>query len=493
VECSENQKVGSIQNGKRNFNIVLVLISTVFLFLKVRYLITVPLWFDEGLTFFYTGSNSFGELIDRIMMYEQNPFLFYFLCWQLVRFFGSAHPVIIRSIPFIASVVSTITLYYLYVEFFHDKWGGKVAALFLFVSTYFTLMTCDARGYSLALMLILLGTLYYSKTLKNQRYSFLLFCIFWILALKVHYLSLVFLAVIALHYLIHNRDKQIKGFIAAFLLIFVSFIPEIIQVFLVMKDPVFLPGKAEYSFIPELFYISLVGYSLEFSYMFIWYILAFLSFLLFLLPLFQEKKEVKSLKLFYGIFILVFLSTFIPSLYFNINIFSTRHFILILPFFLSILAFGISKINSNVIKYFVAGLLILLNFFSTFNLLYKPRFQREDFRTTSAILRSNLEKDDVVILNNGYQKYLLMYYMPELDLSRGIFIEKGDAERFRVARVDSYKRIWLVISTTKYTDPDMLVLGRIVSCFNLVNYCEIERNDAYSTSILLFEKPGSGE
>jgi hypothetical protein len=360
---------------KRIYLLFCGLVVALFAYFKTVYIITTPLWLDEGFTYFYVQANSFAELIYRISLYEQNPIFFYFLTWITTSFFNSFHVLVLRLIPFVCSIASPVALYYLYKEIFKDSKGALTASVFLFISNFYTIMTCDARGYSLAIFLSIMGIFYYFRLLNNQKSSFIPFCIFWILALKTHFLALIMVSALLAHYLFFYKNTNNRDILIGILLIFLSFIPDILQIKMSMTDRPFWPGGATLMHIPELFYVSLIGYTFEFPHIAIWYALAVSSMILFFSVIFIKNKHKTSIWLFIILFLTVFLSTFLSSTFMSMRIFSIRHMILILPFYFIIIAYTINHIKFHWVKILIVLSFILLNLSSTISLVSKTDFE----------------------------------------------------------------------------------------------------------------------
>jgi len=490
---------------KNAFTVIAVVIASIFTALKVAYTISVPLWFDESLTYFYVRAVTFTEMIYRITMYEQTPFLFYWLERAFLNVINNFSPFWLRALPMFFSFLSPFMLYFVSIEAFGNKKIAFFSSLFLFISTFYTFMTCDARGYSLAVFFILSGLYFYFRLLKEDKYSFIFFCLSWIIAVKIHYFSVIILTVIFIYSIV---KKFIPDLFIGFLLVMLSFIPDLLELSLVLKNPPFGPGVASLRDVPELFYVLFSGYSLEFLQMFYWYALAVISVILFFIPLFafliiprrqdypgsvsdmagNEKSVTSSLTLFYVIFTTVFLSTFVLSQVSRFNLFSTRHMVLILPFYCMIVTFALCRIKSRAVTFTAGIMILLLNFTSTFNLISKPYLQRNDFRAVTAMLSDRLQPGDGIVLVNGYNKYLLEYYAPTLNIERCIFIEKGDAVKFNITHLRPYKRVWLILSHPRMTDPEMLVSRKINSSFPSLGFCSIKKNNPeFSIYMILYE------
>ena len=287
---NKENETGS-RSGRSIYIAIAAILFVIFTFLKIKYILTVPLWHDEGLTLAHILSPTFWEMLSSITSLEQNPFLFFFLERSVVTLFNSTSPIVLRLLPFIFSVLSPVALYFLYKRSFNDEKGAFIAGTFLYISEFFTFMTCDARMYSQTIFFIILGLIFYLKLMDREKNSFVPFFLFWALAVFSHYLALVALFILLIHHLIFNRGKNDVDFLLSCGLLFLIFIPEGLRILVIMKNPVFLPGPARYEDILELFYISITGFALEFPHMAVWYSLCFISMALVIASLLVKKKS----------------------------------------------------------------------------------------------------------------------------------------------------------------------------------------------------------
>lgn len=580
---NNENKPGS--NFNRNIYIAIAgILFVIFTFLKIKYIITVPLWHDEGLTLAHILSPTFRDMLSSITSLEQNPFLFFFFERSITNLSNSTSPSVLRLLPFIFSVLSPVALYFLYRRSFNDEKGAFIAGTFLYISEFFTFMTCDARMYSQTIFFIIMGMIFYLKLMNREKNSFIPFFLFWTLAVFSHYLALVALIILLIHHLIFNRGKNDGDFLLSSGLIFLTFIPEGLRILVIMKNPVFMPGPARYEDGLELFYISITGFALEFPHMAVWYSLCLISMALVIASLFAIKKSegrsrmpaggeqiadrgdrkledgsrisedgsrisegegkgrskgegkgkgegennpalqrgehnarnngiptvsaVSSgeppseendvsnsrrnlIYLFFALFLGIFLVLFVPAKFFNISVFSSRHLILCLPFYCILISLTLSRLSDTKAKFLVPpilALLITVNFLSTYNAVYKPKFYRNDFRTVSGILRQSLKEGDAVMLIHGYQSPLLLHYLPELNRNNFISIEKGDAEGFSLRRLQRYKRVWVVLSDPFQVDPKMVLPNKIHNgCKYIQSYRILKVNGIYNIFINLYE------
>lgn len=429
------------------------LIVCIFTLLKLVYIREIPMWFDEGLTYFYVQAGNLGEFIYRITLYEQNPLFFYWVCWKTVHLLHSYSLQTMRAIPFFFSLLAPVVLYFLYLECFGEKRGAIIASLLLFTSSFYTWQTCDARGYAMAILFIETGLLFYFRLLRREKMALLLFSLSWIAAIHTHFLSLIILFMIVIHYILFNRGAGNREFFAGCALVALGILPLIWEWPLVTTDPLFLPGFAQWRHIPEWLYVSLIGYTLEFSRMYVWYALCLMSLALVAAPLFIREIPRQNVILFVAIMLGLFLSIFFASKVLLKPIFAIRHMVLVLPLYLSLISLTLSSIHSRWIRAALITFIILLNFTSTFNIIAKPQFQRNDFRTAAEILRSHMKEGDGIVLSNGYQKFMLFYYMPELKEKDLIAVERGNRATISIKDLSRFKTVWLVLSDQEMADP----------------------------------------
>ncbi|MFP4497007.1 MAG: glycosyltransferase family 39 protein [Vulcanimicrobiota bacterium] len=461
----------------------------VFTVMKFIYINTIPLWMDEGLTFYYVSADTLTGLFARIFQYEKNPVFFYILTWGLVKVFNSTGVWVLRLSPFIFSILSPVFLFKLYKQKFNDERGAVIASTFLFISQFFTLMTCDARGYSQAVFFIILGSYYYFMLLKKEKMSFLVFCLSWIIALKTHFFSGLILAVIFLHYLVFNRKENTIDFATGFSLIFISLIPEFVELSIILKVKEMQPGWPSLSALAETFFAMMTGFTLEFPSMIVWYVILTASVVFVLLPILRIREKMPARVLVLAIFYTYIILMFVIPLVFKMRFFSVRHMVLILPFYAVLLSLSLQSINVRAIKLILIFLIVVINFLSTRNIIVKEEYHRNDFRIPARLLRENIRQGDAVVLINGYLEYLLEYYYPGVNDYEFLPIRKPQVETFNIRQLEDNPRVWFIISHPSMADPRNVVAGKILEKYKPVKFHEVKKkNSDFSIKTTLLKR-----
>jgi len=393
------------------FLLILVLISSVFLFLNLE---NRFLWGDEALLGFFgktilnygypsnfDGKNviysdpdgKIPEVFNKPGSYvwRWQPWLMFYIMAFSINIFGST-TWSIRLFPAIFGLATVITMYFFTLKLTNNKTIANLATLLLVFFVPFYLYSRTGTYYSLSIFLSLIVLYSYLKLLNKERYSIIIFIISNILLFYTTYFPFlsIYLGII-LHYIIFHRKIGLgKPLIVSSLVIVIFTLPWYI-----------------YANLGSKMQISLLSILFGFFYLFIYYSLYIfpIIFWIFIPTILFRKTNKKTIiqdKYFLLLFVIILGLCIINFAPYTLPQF--RYMIFLIPLSLILLAeifLLIKKYN----KYIFA--LVLLIFIFT-NIIYL--FPMKLFEP---ILLNMVEKESpnyyFIKENLRYRFYLIEY------------------------------------------------------------------------------------
>lgn len=150
----------------RRFVVAALALATVLAAaLRLPFLGTQSLWFDETYTVHVMQAGSLGQLWDRIGASESTPPLFYLLTWGWTKLAGSDDAAAVRTVSALAIVVSVSVAYAALWRLVGRRAALATAAL-VAVSPLLGWYALDARAYGLLVLTALLSVWAFSAALE---------------------------------------------------------------------------------------------------------------------------------------------------------------------------------------------------------------------------------------------------------------------------------------------------------------------------------------
>ncbi|MBT5338733.1 hypothetical protein HN643_03365 [Candidatus Falkowbacteria bacterium] len=202
----------------KNWRYIAILVVIVLIGLLVRlpeFRTVIPgqidsskvIWFDEALSIHYASLDF--ESLFNILKFDSSPPLFYLLLWLWQNIFGSSLTTLVL-LPFIFSLASIVSVFYLAKEIFNKK-IGLLASLFFSLSALNISYATELRTYSLLVFLVSLSMLFGWKGWQhNRNRDWILYIVFTLLSLYSHYTAIVYLAIWFVLLLFFNHHKWQK-------------------------------------------------------------------------------------------------------------------------------------------------------------------------------------------------------------------------------------------------------------------------------------------
>ncbi|MCK9578840.1 MAG: glycosyltransferase family 39 protein [Methanoregula sp.] len=389
---------------------LLLSLSIVGFFLRFYNLGFNSLWLDEATTL-NVSKASFLEIWQTSVSGEFHPPLFNWIT-HIMLMFGQSE-VILRLVPAIFGTLA-IPVFYLIGKELRDKNVGIISAALLTVSYFGIFYSQEARAYSMVLFVFSLAVLFYLRALRTNTLSdWALFGIFSAIAVWTHYYTLIAIGVIYLHAIFMLRDRLKKGLGEAKYLLASVGIMTVISLpllILVIERYFTLTASAPtYGVLgPVLIQETIVrfsgGYS-QFS-----GIIAVVYFILMVAGLVFLISENRNKALLWGMLLVLPLAiSIVLSSKMTMN---PRYLIYLLPVYFTVIAMAYPLIHKLIPdrKALYAFVLVILIINVPLLAGYYGSFVKEDWRGLAAIVQSETQDGDLVVLAPGYMSQPFDYY-----------------------------------------------------------------------------------
>jgi hypothetical protein len=134
--------------------------------LRLPFLGTQSLWFDETYTVHVTRAASLGALWDRIGATESTPPLYYLLTWAWTHVLGSWDAAAVRTVSALA-IVASVPVAYAALRRLAGRAAALASAVLLAVSPVLGWYALDARAYGLMVLTALLSVWAFAAALER--------------------------------------------------------------------------------------------------------------------------------------------------------------------------------------------------------------------------------------------------------------------------------------------------------------------------------------
>lgn len=462
-----------------------LLLLAVALLLRLIFLGKMSLWMDEGWTA-YLASLPLNELFAAVAREENQPPLYHLL----VHFFLVAgnNEFILRLPAALFGALTAVLTFTVGRRFVSDG-AARLAGFFVAGSSFMLLFSREARMAPLTAFLILLNFLFLDKLLKREgKYSGLFYSLTLAAAWYSSYLA--FLLLFAQGIYLVFRKKPLKEWLPWMTLAAVFYLPWV-ACFLTYHN--WTKGfwghlSPSASAVLDAFYSQGCGFTLYFSALWQYYLLAGGALALFLFGSFPRKG--REDKLNYALipwsFWLFLLTTFILARVTDFKIWESKYLYVVAPFFWLTAAHALQSLRSRLLKQTLIGTLVIINLVSFSNLLFQPEWGRQDNRQVADWLSKRYRKGDIVFVVPSYQQHALEYYLRAGPLPL-IPMGKKEVERFFLPDATKNGRLFLVRGPWWLADPENSVRERISRKCSLVDSMEtVNLNAGFILSVEIY-------
>ena len=342
------------------------------------------LWVDEIATITYSSGDFYNVAFGYMMGGEFNPPLFYIIEYFITSLSGVSE-FTLRFIPCLAGILTIPIVYLISKKITGCNWLSYLNAFIFSVLPFSIYYSVEARCYSLALLLFLIGFYYYIDR------KYMLASILFVLLTWTHFYGFVFILPFIIHYILKNRNIISKPTFVYLIGILPLAIP--LYNLLTLKGESNVGWGLNYLDIIPQFFTEIGGMNI---------LSGFILFCLFMAGLFYYKNT--EIKL---IFLLPIIIT--PILTFFINI-STRYLIYFIPFYIIIITYPLMKIklNSKInIKTFYIIFIIFMLIPGIFSVCGENKI---NYRGVADFIYENIDENSNIIIMPQSREDCFKYY-----------------------------------------------------------------------------------
>jgi len=428
-----------------------MLVISVGLVLRIATLDRKSLWLDEVVTLQIAEMNVKDIIMRNAIQWEPHPPLYYVLMHYWVRLgYGEA---VLRLPSAIAGAIAIPMLYQLVYEW-GGRWNALASAWLLAIAPLHIWYSQEARMYALVCTLGLLSTTFYSMGIRRGKpHYWMAWIIGTLLGLYTDY-SMMLILIIQIALLgplwrIYGEQQHFWLPLCAVSIVLLLFFPQM-RTFLYQMEQMSKGAGGYYISLQKLLSEQGIGVSPLQLHTVVLLVSLCPLVLLFVLPwiIFRRRKKIRPgpglLLVAIGCYLLILVASAIMR-----GLVVKRQGLILLPYVVS----GIASVIS--ISHRRSHLLIALS------LLTLPLTgsvvcvqEQESWREVARLLKDQATSQHIVLVNASYMRLPLEYYYKE-GSCYGIGPESVPEHISKL--ITGYNRIWLVLSSDFYTDPEGLV------------------------------------
>jgi mannosyltransferase len=318
----------------------------------------------------------------------------------------------------IPGIISIFFTYKVVRKWFHAK-TALFSTILLTTSSFHIFFSQELRPYSLSVMFGMVSIFFLQKIIdesstKLSKSNQIGFVFASILGIYTSYVYVFFLISQFTYLLIAKYDLK-KIFVWGSLIL-TSYIPWLPMFFKQLEAGQLLrtqmPGWEDVVSLSQLKSIPLtlgkflfgnINLDLNLEFVLSTGVIVFFIMLLFFHFVFNSKKIERK---FFYFFAIIFLSTFLLSwlVSFWVPVIQPKRLIFLLPIFYALISIPIfNHKNSSTIKissYALASVLLIINFYSTYQIMTNSLYQREDWRSLYQEIKTRFPEGDTLIINS---------------------------------------------------------------------------------------------
>jgi len=428
------------------------------------------IWLDEAFSIYYSQQ----ELMNIISLRDPSPPLYYTLLHFWIKFSGISE----SGVRLLSVIFGTASIFIIYLlgTCILNKEAGIFSAILLAFSPLHIYYSQEARTYSLLFLLTLLSMYFYCKFDKNaSKWNLFGYFISTVLLLYSHFYALFIIFAQNIHLFIINKskfskkswdnsdilriprffivstyfihNKKLKMWILIQALIFICYIPWIVQLFSIIPEN-------SYSWIPRPSasdLITIINHSFSGG-VFSFYGLTLTVICILLIMRYKYNSEKSSLFLIW-----ITVPVLVPFIYSSIftPIFTPKYvYFVSLPLFIMISQVLSSMKTTN--KRVLLSVLVILSFATLFvqqNTISKPSWDN-----VAEYLQDNYEENDKIVIINSYDIMPLSYYFSkDCFQCDHIYTCSNEKEIYPVDTLQEVRELsgdnfWLIITRDDYNE-----------------------------------------
>jgi 4-amino-4-deoxy-L-arabinose transferase-like glycosyltransferase len=389
----------------------LITITLVGAALRLFRLGAQSLWLDESLSLVF-ASVSLKDSIEAILADGVHPPLYY-LVLRLFLYMGQSEE--IARLPSAIFGILTIPPVYEIGRLCFDQKVGLVSALLLSLSPFHVWFSQDARMYAMAAFLTLASVYFFLRLLQGSNWRWWIgFVICTALGYYTHYFTF-FIALGEFTYLLitfRTHYKLFRKWTLAQAVAFLPLIPWLVAIFTREMSSFgigWVPRPEWLDLLKTLWNLSL-GYTGAFTPSIILSLLPFLLALLCGIWVGDSGSKVLHPRLFLHLwFWLPMIATFLLSL--RRPIYIDRLFIMILPAYITLLAWGTMGLKAPWARWTLGAGLVIAMTVGLSRIYFDARiYTKEDWRSAGRHVQSHSQPCDIIVLRNFQDLIPFNYY-----------------------------------------------------------------------------------
>lgn len=390
---------------------ILITILAFGAFLRLLHLNDESLWLDEGVTYYNSSGESYGEVWEKAAQLDQSPPFYYFVMHTYLEIFGE-NEFGFRFIPVIFGILSILFLYLLLSEMF-EREVGLFAAFLLAINPFHIGFSMESRMYVLLSLEALIGFYALYKAIDDDKGSYIwwvLFMLMCVLGIYTHnFFFFVLLAFAFVFFLLlipagNKIGKFLMGVLSV-LVVCVSYIPWIGNFLKQLSVNRYWMAENSLS--------DLKNYFLDFSNQNKYILIGFIG--LSILGIFWSFIRIRSVDYKKGIFASLSLLIFliigfgVPLLYSLVSepIMKIRYVVYLVPIWLSIAALGIYAIRRWSVVFSFLILIGITYLLMPINASAYPFEFGEDYRRLTEIVAKD---DSPLIVHTPSIMHVINFY-----------------------------------------------------------------------------------
>jgi mannosyltransferase len=479
------------------FELILIAILVLGLFLRTYCLTCESVWLDEGYSIFWAKQEP-SQMIDAVSK-DVHPPLYFLILHYWINLFGDSE-FALRFLSVIFGLLAIIMMY-MVGNLLFNKDMGIMGSLILSISVFHIHYSQEIRSYSLMVLLTLVSMYFFLKLLERRSYPISAgYIASSTLLIYTHFFGLFVIAAQNIYLaslFIITRKTTKRGFrrwIILQAILFVLYLPWLgflIRQALIIQGGEFLGWLAQPSIL--LMASSFFEYSGYFNVaapLWVLFLSAALSIIFIILSLnsiLKIKKSGRGKILFLVIWLLT--PTLLPFMIsqFSAPIYFTKFTIPASLAFYLLVAKGILNIRDEKLRAASTGMIVILSLVSIWG--YISVVDNEQWREAVDYIETNAEQGDLALINAWYCHIPFDYYFTRSDLVTTDLFPKWDYEvnedniKNLEPAVTDYGRVWLLLSHGG--DPSGLIKKTLTE--NLSYEISLYKQ-YYNIELYLFEK-----
>lgn len=415
--------------------------------LRLFYLGKQSLWIDEAWSFAVAVAPL--KVSIKNILATGNHVPLYFLMLRPVSLIGGSETIL--RLPSVVFAVLSIPMIYQVGRLFLGRLAGLLGAFFLALNPFHLWYSQEARMYTMVVFFTLGSIYFFLRAIKEDTWkSWAGLVVFSMLAYGTHYFALQ-IALVQFAFILYRfptLHRIFRKWIICQGLAFLPLIPWLIAYFnqdvvaigigWITRPTLLAPLQTLWAFSSNYggslapIGLLLVGFLL------LWGFLAGE-------PVHHDRRLFLVLWLGLPIMITWLISQRRP-------IYAHRYLIIVLPAYLTLLAYGVLSLPNRILKWAMTIVLVVIMASSSIRFYYDPVLVRQDWHGAADYLQNSAQANDVIAVESIDDMVAFKYYYK--GTLEPIAVDSGQSfEEFQKS-IEGYERLWLIYYRPASDQPD---------------------------------------